>query len=474
MVMHRHQFRFVLSVEIAIVVTACITAFGFWQGICGESWDSCLAQGGLKPGSFLLLCLIRPLLFTPLFVTAWIGGESFGEFWGTILTAVGALLSCALIFVPAKFFGRRYVKPWLSANLSSTYKLLRTQDYKLVFLARLFPLFPFDLMTLIFGAADFRSRSVFLATFFGVLPEALVFARFTAYPEAGALSHAVTTVSVLAGLSLVPLLLYEIVERKNGSSLWARIQRSYVELIEELRATNSIAKTQTYSGDRIPVILLYGFFSSRRSLSALERMLTARGYQVMSFNLGGLFGVFFTNGIVETAEFIKEKIQRQINRYGFKKVYVVGHSKGGLVGLWWLTKLGGAQYCDKLITMGTPFRGSWLTYLALITPLGFFWRDVWQMRPGSYFFGELNKATIPDNATVYCMHSEGDRVAIGNDGIFQPNEPSPRVVPVPMNHVSHFEYLYRRDVGDTLAMLLGTPKLVQPPVETQKVSSISG
>jgi triacylglycerol lipase len=459
MVWHRHQFRFVLSVEIAIVLAACLTAFGFWQGLCGESWDSCLAQGGLKPGSFLLLCLIRPLLFTPLMITAWIGGESFGFVWGTMLTALGSLLSCALIFLPAKFFGRRYVKPFLSSNLPSTYRLLHTQDYKIVFLTRIFPLFPFDLMSLVFGAADFRSRSVFVASFLGALPEIFIFARFTAYPEAGALNHAITTISVFATMSLLPLLVYEVLERKTGSSLWGRMRRAYGELIAELRTNNDIVKTYNYSADRIPVILLYGFFSSRRSLSAIERMLTARGFQVMSFNLGGLFNVFFTRGVVETAHFIQEKIERQVARYGFKKVYIVGHSKGGLVGLWWLTKLGGSRYCDKMITMGTPFQGSWLTYLALITPLGFFWRDVWQMRPGSYFLDELHKVKIPENSRVYCMHSERDRVSTGKSGIFAPNEHPERVIPVPMDHVSHFEFLYRRDVGESIAMILGETSL---------------
>jgi len=422
--------------------------------MCGSSWDSCLAQGMLKPGSFLLLSLIRPFLFTPVMILAWIGGESFGTFWGALLTSLGCVLSAALLFVPSKILGRRYIKPWIASNLPSTFRLLRTQDYKFVVLLRMIPLLPFDLATILFGVADFRTRETLLWTAITVLPEAFIFARFTGHPEAGAISHAVTTIVTLCITIFIPLLVYEILARRSGQSLWSRLLGAYKELLEELKMNNDIVKRGTYSNTKTPVILLYGFFSSRRSLNVLERMLHARGFQVMSFNLGGLFGVFFTKGIEETARFIDEKIKRQIDRYQFKNIHIVGHSKGGLVALWWMTKLGGSKYCNKVITMGSPFRGTWLTYLALVTPLGFFWRDVWQMRPGSSFLKELNRVMVPDGAKLYCLHSERDRVCVGNNGLFRPEKTTVNIVSVPMNHVSHFEFLYRRDVGDTLSILL--------------------
>ncbi len=425
--------------------------------MCGSSWDSCLAQGMLKPGSFLLLCLIRPFLFTPVMVLAWIGGESFGTIWGTILTSLGCVLSAALLFVPSKILGRRYIKPWLASNLPSTFRLLRTQDYKFVVLLRMIPVLPFDLASILFGVADFRTRETLIWTAIAVIPEAFIFARFTAYPEAGAVSHAIATISTFFITILIPLLVYEILARRSGQSLWSRMSGAYKELLEELKMNNDIVKRGTYTNTKTPVILLYGFFSSRRSLNVLERMLHARGFQVMSFNLGGLFGVFFTKGIEETARFIDEKIKRQLDRYKFTNFHIVGHSKGGLVALWWITKLGGSKYCNKVITMGSPYRGTWLTYLALVTPLGFFWRDVWQMRPGSQFLRDLNSVVVPDGTKLYCMHSERDRVCIGENGLFRPSNATVNIVSVPMNHVSHFEFLYRRDVGDTLSILLNKP-----------------
>jgi pimeloyl-ACP methyl ester carboxylesterase len=211
---------------------------------------------------------------------------------------------------------------------------------------------------------------------------------------------------------------------------------------------------------------LYGFFSSRRALTVLEKLLVARGHQVLSFNLGGLLGTFFTKSVLDTAAFIDYKIKRQIDRHGFKKFHVVAHSKGGLVALWWILKLGGHIHCDKVITMGTPFAGTRWTYLALVTPLGFFWRDMWQMRPGSSFLRYLKAAEIPENVSIHCLHSTRDNIARGEKGLFKPRKFAERVESIPMNKVSHFEFLYRRDVADRLSAILGNGTPVTPRGET--------
>ena len=67
----------------------------------------------------------------------------------------------------------------------------------------------------------------------------------------------------------------------------------YRELLEELRENNELIKRTSFTRKKTPILLLYGFFSSRNCLMTTERILTNRGHDVVSFNLGGLFGVFF-------------------------------------------------------------------------------------------------------------------------------------------------------------------------------------
>ena len=77
----------------------------------------------------------------------------------------------------AKLAGKRLAKPWLRSNLPATFKFIRSQDYKIVFATRLIPIVPFDLVSFVCGALDFRTASVVLATLIGTLPEAYMYAK---------------------------------------------------------------------------------------------------------------------------------------------------------------------------------------------------------------------------------------------------------------------------------------------------------
>jgi len=454
---YANQLRSVLAIELAIVAFIFFAATMFWTTVCTDSLRSCMPENpALAPITFLLLSFFRPFVLTPHgFLTA-IASQTFGPTLGAIMSAVGGVLSCVLVMLAGRYVGRRLVKPWLAANLPATWKFLRSQDYKIVFFLRLIPLpipFAFDIFSLLFGVAGFRMKITLAATFIGSLPEAWLYARVTA-PTATTLSNTVDVLLILTLTVLVPLLAFEFHSRKKGTSLWARTKAMYAEITAELQSRNEIVKRHQFDPTRTPVLLLYGFFSTRRALTVLEKLLTQRGHQVFSFNLGGLLGVLFTRSILDTANFIDYKLKRQFDRHGFDKIDIVAHSKGGFVALWWLLKMGGAKHCRRVITMGTPYAGSRLTYLALVTPLGLFWRDVWQMRPRSSFLRYLQACEVPESLRVYCMYSRKDSVAPGHRGIFRPEKGSGNVFLVPMNHVAHFEFLFRRDVADAISNIL--------------------
>ncbi|MGE0172317.1 MAG: alpha/beta fold hydrolase [Oligoflexales bacterium] len=451
----RKQFRTVFLFQIVLLSVFFLIGYNFWKLLCHGVWPSCIAPTGyIAPLTFIGFAAIRPFVFTPMMIVAAIAGNSFGPLWGTLLTAFGATLSCLLIYLPGKVIGANWIRPWLSANLPSMWHLIRTQDYKIAFISRWIPIFPFDLLSLLFGIANFNARRTLIATFLGCIPEAYVFSRIASTADTEIVSTTIVNLILFGLVTTVPLVVYEYFFRKKGSSLWTLLKRTYYEVVYEIKSNNDIPKRRVFSNRKTPVILLYGFFSSRRSVAIMDRHLTQRGYDVMSFNLGGFFGVFFTRGIMETAAFVKEKIDRQVTRHNFQKIHIVAHSKGGLVALWWALKLGGHKYCDKIITMGTPFKGSLFTYFGLVTPIGFIWKDLWQMRPGSMFLQELQGAKIPEDLNIYCCHSKKDRVARGRYGVFKFNNPSPQVKPIAMHHISHFEFLYKKDVVELVDQIL--------------------
>ncbi|SMF28805.1 Uncharacterized membrane protein YdjX, TVP38/TMEM64 family, SNARE-associated domain [Pseudobacteriovorax antillogorgiicola] len=403
-----------------------------------------------SPHRFLILALLRPFFFTPIMVPAMIGGSNFGPLLATLLTAAATALSALVFYLPGYYLGKKLVRPWLMTNLPSTWSLIRSQDFKLIFITRWVPLFPFDLMSFLFGAANFHASRLVMFSFLGIIPEVWLFSNL-ASPSNQAIGNGFLQILAFSLITSLPLLGYEYVYRRRGTSLWHQLKRVYYEVFYEVQVNNEIKKKQVFTNQKPPVIILYGFFSSRRTLGVMERLMNVRGYQVMTFNLGGVLGTFFTRGIEETADFIDRKIRRQIQRHGFNKIYIVSHSKGGLVALWWILRMGGHKYCDHVITMGTPFKGSRLTYLALFTPLGFFWKDVWQMRPGSRFLRELHESPPQDKLTIYNIYSDRDGVATGTAGVF--HHPS-NVKLIPMHRYAHFEFLFKRAVADQLVAIL--------------------
>ncbi|NRA69043.1 MAG: alpha/beta fold hydrolase [Pseudobacteriovorax sp.] len=447
------QFRTVLLIEMILIGTIGLIAYSYWNITCDGSIKGCITDEAYSPISFFLLALLRPLFFSPIMVTALVAGGNFGPLWGPLIAALGTACSAMLLYIPGSYLGKRLVAPWLQTNLPNTWALISSQDYKLIFITRWLPIFPFDLLSFLFGVANFNKWRVFVFTFLGILPEIFLFAHFASSPESITIGRAFLYLLTFGVISSVPLLIYESLCRRQGSSLWVRCKRVYYEIFYEVQVNNEIKKKQEFDPDKIPVILIYGFFSSRKTLSVMERLLSLRGYQVMTFNLGGVLGVFFTRGIRETAEFLDRKIRRQLRRHDFKRIYLIGHSKGGLVALWWILRMGGSKYCQHVITMGTPFKGTRLTYLALFTPLGFFWKDVWQMRPGSKFLRELHESPPVENLTIYNLYSRKDSVAHGPKGMF---EHSSEVIGIPMNAIAHFEFLYKRSVADTLVKILNS------------------
>ena len=67
---------------------------------------------------------------------------------------------------------------------------------------------------------------------------------------------------------------------------------------------------------------------------------------------------------------------------------------GGLVGLYYLKRLGGRHRVRRLVMLGTPAQGTWSALLGLVTaPLGL---ASLQLLPGSPFLRELAEMPLPD------------------------------------------------------------------------------
>ncbi len=453
------QLRFVSYVYLGAFLFLGLIGYLFFHHYCPDGASSCEVASSNNIIVFFLYSSLRSVLFTPALLIPWIAGKSFSFPVAILISYVSLILSCLVLYLPCRIVGKKFVAPWMRANFPALLELITTQDTKIIFITRWIPIFQFDLLSIFLGICNFRLKSVLYGTLLG---ESLGIFLFCLGTSTNSILVCYKNLFIFSLIGLAPFFIYEYfyLPKTTNKKTFLRLLKSfYKELVFELKVQhnvsplqmnsikNSTSNSTTILSERPTILLMYGFFSSRKSLVTLERQFYIKGYDVISFNMGGLFNTFFTKSANESAEFLNTKIKEYLKEHNLSKISIVAHSKGGLVSMWWLLKLGGYKYCDKIITLGTPFKGSFFSYIGLVTPpFGLIWKDIWQMKPGSLFLQELHSASVPKNLQIYNIHSDSDNVVPGDRGIFDRKEYKAQIHPVAMDGLTHYEYMYRKEV----------------------------
>ncbi len=191
--------------------------------------------------------------------------------------------------------------------------------------------------------------------------------------------------------------------------------------------------------DQPPILLIHGFLGTRGSMYMLERRLVDDGFVVVSFNIGTLN----VRDIRRSAFLIHRKIERILAQTPSQKIDILGHSMGGLIGLYYVKKLGGHARVRKLIMMGTPVRGTWIA-LAGVATLGLWSTSSWQLLPRSRFLDELAQGPLPPGTEVHTIAAARDWVV----PLSTTRVPGASATTVPLGHSSLVvsEEVYRRVV----------------------------
>ena len=154
-----------------------------------------------------------------------------------------------------------------------------------------------------------------------------------------------------------------------------------------------------------PVLLIHGFLGTRGSMYVIEQRLIADGFNVISFNLGMLN----VRDIRSSALLIHRKVLAVLEQTKQPRIDIIGHSMGGLIGLYYIKRLGGRQHVRRLIQLGTPNHGTWVALLGVAT-LGLLSSSSWQLLPGSPFLSDLHRGPLPQEVEFYSIGAERDWV----------------------------------------------------------------
>jgi uncharacterized membrane protein YdjX (TVP38/TMEM64 family) len=134
--------------------------------------------GSWGPVFFVALYAIVCLVFLPGSVLTLAGGFMFGMMWGAVTASIGATLGATAAFLIARLVLRGRIDHRLATHPKLVHidRAIGGQGFQIVLLVRLCSLFPYDLMSYVFGLTDVSLGRYVLATWLGRLPEILVFA----------------------------------------------------------------------------------------------------------------------------------------------------------------------------------------------------------------------------------------------------------------------------------------------------------
>ncbi|MFE2142743.1 esterase/lipase family protein [Streptomyces sp. NPDC059456] len=161
-----------------------------------------------------------------------------------------------------------------------------------------------------------------------------------------------------------------------------------------------LAATGTKRLEQTPVLLLHGFTDNRSVFVLLRRTLAAGGRrQVETYNYSP-----FTRDLRVTARHLARRVEELCERTGQERVDLVGHSLGGLVGRYYVQRLGGDVRIRTLVTLGTPHSGTRVAPFMDAHPL------VRQVRPDSAVLAELRAPAPGCRTRCVAFWSEFDEL----------------------------------------------------------------
>jgi triacylglycerol lipase len=164
--------------------------------------------------------------------------------------------------------------------------------------------------------------------------------------------------------------------------------------------TIAVEETQLEtSAARNPVILCHGFIGGYglTPWGIMKDRLVRDGW-----NQDQIFEIYYKDPVfasnVQNAQELAAYVQNVLKLTGANKVDLIAHSMGGLSARYYIKFLGGVNYVDDYVSLGTPQHGTLLADIPLLPLLS---AGAIEMRPGSTFLTKLNNGDETPGSVSY-------------------------------------------------------------------------
>ena len=132
--------------------------------------------GAWGPVAFIVTYNLATVLFIPGSVLTLGGGVIFGLWWGSIYVFIAASLGATFAFLIGRYLSRDRVVKYMEAHpkFKALDRAVSQEGFKIVFLTRLCPLFPFNLLNYALGITQVSLKDYVLGSF-GMIPATILY-----------------------------------------------------------------------------------------------------------------------------------------------------------------------------------------------------------------------------------------------------------------------------------------------------------
>ena len=129
---------------------------------------------------YIVLYITATVAFIPGSIITLAGGFLFGLGWGTAFVSIGSTLGAALAFLLGRFLMRAWVSGKIQGNarFEAIDRAVAQEGWKIVFLTRLSPVFPFNIQNYAYGLTKVSFVPYVLSSWIGMLPGTLMYVYF--------------------------------------------------------------------------------------------------------------------------------------------------------------------------------------------------------------------------------------------------------------------------------------------------------
>lgn len=171
---------------VVMVVGLAALAVAFWQlpvvSAASDFIEWVRGLGVWGPVALGVAYVVATVLMAPGVLLTLGAGYAFGVVLGTITVSVASVLGATAAFLVGRYASRGWVE-----SLAERYQRFEAIDravarsgWKIVFLTRLSPVFPFNVLNYLYGATRVSLRDYVLASWVGMLPGTVLYVYFGA------------------------------------------------------------------------------------------------------------------------------------------------------------------------------------------------------------------------------------------------------------------------------------------------------